>query len=382
MRHFATVIRHMATVAVVQPEEKQVLLTRSGYEVSEVFQAFRTSLGESGANAIGRALHFGIELVCSDGLEIWKKVCWEYAIFHVGLASPRIFVYLRKRFSELEALVKKYPNEHLYRDEEFQTRISEIIYVLHGCPRRASVKWPAIGHETHQEGWLRLVKQAPEVAAVSRVWRHESDMPAMRTAACELVKACTEGATEKALFWVRWLLEEDSLVRKSNMGRGMTTMERGPANLNSKKRTDQGYFLLAVFAEVYKDLAAKNVVRMHEEFQCLLDIWRDPSVHFTMKQKREILGLIVLLLAEVPKWKVPAAPSLVKDPIQLSRAVGQCFRFFLEILQYPPVSSVVVKAGAKKRPVKRIKETDKGKMNLEQHLAAYDQAINSYLGLD
>lgn len=376
------VIRQMASVAIVKPEEKQVLLTRSGYEVSEVFQAFRTSLGESGAHAIGRALHFGIELVCSDGVDIWKKVCWEYAIFHIGLASPRIFVYLRKRFSELDGLIKKYPNEHLYRDEEFQTRVSEIIYVLHGCPRRASVKWPPIGQETHQEGWLRLVKQAPEVAAVSRVWKSEADMPQMRIAACELVKACTEGATEKALFWVRWLLEEDSLVRKANMGRGLTTNERGPANLNSKKRTDQGYFLLAVFAEVYKDLAAKNVVRMHEEFQCLLDIWRDPSIPFTMKQKRELLGLLVLLLAEVPKWKVPAAPGLVKDAVQLSRAVGQSFRFFLEILQFPPVSSVVIKAGAKKRPVKRIKEADKDKMSLEQHLAAYDQAINSYLGLD
>lgn len=373
----------MASVAVIKQEDtKEILLTRSGYEVSEVFQSFRTSLGESGATAIGKALHFGIELVCSDGLDIWKKVCWEYAMFHIGLASPRIFVYLRKRFSELEALIKKYPSEHLYRDEEFQTRISEIIYVLHGCPRRASVKWPPVGAETHLESWLRQVKQAPDVAAVSRVWRHESDQPQMRIAACELVKACTDGATEKALFWVRWLLEEDSLIRKANMGTGLTTMERGPANLNSKKRTDQGYYLLTVFAEVYKDLAAKNVVRMHEEFQCMIDIWRDPSIPLTMKQKRELLGLLVLLLAEVPKWKVPAAPSLVKDPIQLSRAVNQCARFFLEILQYPPVSSVVIKAGSKKRPPKKLKEGDKNKMNLEKHLAAYDQAINSYLGLD
>lgn len=363
-------------------EEKQVLLTRSGYEVSEVFQAFRSSLGESGAHAIGRAIHFGIDLVCSDGLEIWMKVCWEYAIFHVGLASPRVFVYLRKRFSELDKLIKKFPTEHMYRDEEFQTRIAEIIYVLHGCPRRASVKWPTIDPDTHKEGWLSLVKQAPDVAAVSRVWKPESDLPQMRIVACELVKACTDGATEKALFWVRWLLEEDGYVRKANMGTGLTTFERGPANLPSKKRTDQGYFLLAVFAEVYKDLAARQAVRMHEEFQCLLDIWRDPSLHFTMKQKRELLGLIVLLIAEVPRWKVPAAAPLVKDPTQLSRAVGQCHRFFLEVLQYPPVSSVVVKAGAKKRPAKKIKDSDKQQMSLEQHLAMYDQAINSYLGLE
>lgn len=375
----------MAVVAVhtkIPETENSILLTRSGYEVSEVFQAFRTSLGESGANAIGRALHFGIELVCSDGIDIWIKVCWEYAIFHVGLASPRVFVYLRKRFSELEALLKKYTNEQLYRDEEFQTRISEIIYVLHGCPRRASVKWPPVGAETHTDAWLQAVRQAPDVAAVSRVWKNESDMIQMRIAACEIVKACTDGATERALFWVRWLLEEDSIIRKQMNGTGLTTMERGPANLNTRKRTDQGYFLLAVFAEVYKDLAAKQAVRMHEEFQCILDIWRDPSVHFTMKQKRELLGLVVLLLAEVPRWKVPAAPALVKDAIQLSRAVNQCGKFFLEVLVYPPVSSVVVKAGAKKKPAKKIKDVDKKQMSLEQHLAAYDQAVNSYLGLD
>lgn len=363
-------------------EEKEPLLTRSGYEVAEGFHAYRQALTESGATAIGKALHFGTDLVCSEGIDLWMKIGWEYAIFHVGLASPRVFVYLKKRCSELDALVKKYPSENLYHDEEFQTRIGEIILVLHGCPRRASMKWPTVTPDTHTEEWLRATKQAPDVGAVNRVWKHTNDMPQMRTAACEIVKACTDGATEKALFWVRWLLEEDGYVRKQNHGSGLSTLERGPATMSSKKRTDMGFYLLAVFAEVYKDLAAREVVRMHEEFQTLLDIWRSASIPLTAKQKREILGIIVLLLAEVPRWKVPAAPSLIKDPVQMSRAVTQTNRFFTEVLAYPPVSKAAIKVGAKRKPAKKVTESAKKQLDLEQHLAAYDSIVSSYLGLD
>lgn len=363
-------------------EEKEVLLTRSGYEVAEAFHAYRQALCESGATAIGKALHFGVDLICSEGIDLWMKVGWEYAIFHVGLASPRVFVYLKKRCSELESLIKKYPSERLFQDEEFQTRIGELILVLHGCPRRAAVKWPPVPTETHNEDWIRTAKSAPDVGAVNRVWKHQNDMPQMRIAACEIVKACTDGATEKALFWVRWLLEEDSLIRKANHGVGLTTLERGPATFTSKKRTDMGFYLIAVFAEVYKDLAAREAVRMHEEFQSLLDIWRSGSVPLTAKQKREILGLVVLLLAEVPRWKVPAAPALIKDPVQMSRAVGQIHRFFSEVLAYPPVSKAAVKVGAKKKPAKKLTEAAKKQASLEEQLAMYDQAVSSYLGLD
>lgn len=365
-------------------KEEPILLTRSGYEVSEAFHSYGQALTESGATAIGKALHFGADLVCSEGFDIWMKVGWDYAIFHVGLASPRIFVYLRKRFSELERLVKKMPSELLYQNEEFQTRVSEIILIIHGCPRRPPIKWPIVSPETHQEEWIRNAKEAPDVGAVNRVWKYGVDMPQMKIAACEIVKACTDGATEKALFWVRWLLEEDSLMRKINHGTGLSTVERGISAPSARKRTDMGYFLLAVFAEVYKELAAREVVRMHEEFQTLIDIWRNGMVPLTAKQKREILGLVVLLIAEVPRWKVPAAPTLVKDPVQLSRAVGQAHRFFTEVLAFPPVSKGIVKTGSKKKRTVAKKESEKEKKQeaFEKHLDAYDQAITSYLGLD
>lgn len=372
----------LVQIAKDKEKEKEVLLTRSGYEVSEAFHAYQTAISETGVTAIGKALHFAADLVCSGAIDLWMKVAWDYAIFHVSLASPRVFVYLKKRFTELLVLTKKFPQEQLYKDEEFQTRIGEVIFVLNGCPRRACIKWPAVGTETHAEGWLQAVRQAPDVAAVGRTWKHESDLMPMKIAANEIVKACTDGATERAFFWVRWLLEEDSIVRKNNLGSGLTTMERGPATQSSKKRTDMGYFLLAVFAEVYKDLAARNLVRMHEEFQCLIDMWRG-EVSLTQKMKREILGILVLILAEVPRWKVPAAPTLVKDPVQLSRAVAQTYKFFSEVLVYPPVSKAAVKIGTKKKSNgRKVTDGEKKQMNLEEHLAAYDAVVNSYLGID
>jgi hypothetical protein len=365
--------------------EKEIILTRSGYEVSEAFHAYQTALTEAGATAIGKALHFAADLVCSGGVDLWMKVAWDHAIFHIGLASPRIFVYLKKRFTELDAFIKKYPQESLYTNDEFQTRIAEVVHVLNGCPRRAPVKWPPVGAETHTEGWLRAVKQAPEVAAVNRIWKQDADSYSMRIAACEIVKSMTDGATERSLFWLRWLLEEDSLWRKNNLGLGLSSMERGPAHFSQKKRTDPGFFILAILAEVYKELAAKQLVRMHEEFQCLIDLWRGPAIEvpLTQKQRRELLGIMILLISEVPRWKVPAAPALVKDPVQLSRAVSQSDRFFTEVLVYPPVSRAAVKAGAKKKVVgKKINDLVKKQMNLEEHLAAYDSVVNTYLGLD
>ena len=363
--------------------ERQIVLTRCGYEVAECFYAFKNALTESGAQAIGKALHFGADIVCSGGIELFKKIVWDFSIFHIGLASPRIFVYLKKRFSELDSLLKKYPTETLYMNEEFQTRISEVIYVLQGCPRRSCVKWPVVSAETHASGWIRSVRQASDAGAVLRTFKSESDMYPMKLAANEIVKSCLDGNTEKALFWVRWLLDEDAKIRKENQGNGLTTHERGPHHLSQKKRTDQGFFLLAVFAEMYKDLAAKNLVRIHEEFQSLLDIWRSADIPLTAKQRREILGLFILLLAEVPRWKVPAAPPLVKDATQLSRAVTQSYRFYAEVLLHPPIAANALKGPLKvqKKSEKTLTESMKKQYQLEEHLAAYEEVVNSFMGM-
>ena len=122
----------LVQIAKDKEKEKEVLLTRSGYEVSEAFHAYQTAISETGVTAIGKALHFAADLVCSGAIDLWMKVAWDYAIFHVGLASPRVFVYLKKRFTELLVLTKKFPQEQLYKDEEFQTRVGEVIFVMNG----------------------------------------------------------------------------------------------------------------------------------------------------------------------------------------------------------------------------------------------------------
>lgn len=60
---------------------------------------------------------------------------------------------------------------------------------------------------------------------------------------------------------------------------------------------------------------------------------------------------MILALAEVPRWKVPAAQPLVKDPTVISRAVQQSVRFFQEVLGKPQVQPIVPKdiVGAAKR---------------------------------
>ena len=52
---------------------------------------------------------------------------------------------------------------------------------------------------------------------------------------------------------------------------------------------------------------------------------------------------MILVISEVPRWKVPAAQPLVKDPTVMSRAVQQSVRFFQEILVKPRVAGIVPK---------------------------------------
>lgn len=52
---------------------------------------------------------------------------------------------------------------------------------------------------------------------------------------------------------------------------------------------------------------------------------------------------MVLVITEVPRWKVPAAQPLIKDPTVMSRAVQQSVRFYQEILVKPRVNSIMPK---------------------------------------
>jgi hypothetical protein len=349
-----------------QKEEEPV--TRCKYKPGDSLKAYESALLESGAVATGKALHFSADILCSGGYDVWVRSLWEFAIDHVGVSSPRLFVYLKKRVFELDELFKKYPDEALYNSEEFHTRASEIVMVLREVPRRPKLQWPKVGPETHLTGWLRNVASATETGVLMRVWKGEGDTTLMRLSGSELLKAITDGSLEKTLFWVRWLFEEEARIRKETKGASLTTIQRGPSD--SK---DIGHYIAALFTETYKEMATKNMIRMGEEFQVLLDLWRGADSRVSPGSRKKILGIMAQVLCEVPRWKVAAAPALIKDPVQVSRAVSQGGKFFREVLANPPVKRMkevvklfrsrgVIDTATRKR--KELEETDQTKLDL------------------
>ena len=364
---------------IIQEESK--FKTRSGYLVSEAYSCYETALGETGAVASGKALHFAADLVCSGGLDIWIRGAYSYAVSHISLANPRIFVYLKQRFAELDKKATLLPQEAFFKNNDVQSTVSETVLVLQLCPKRSKIVWPKIDINTTRPGWLRGVASSPETRATRTIWTTE-DSPTLYLVANEICKAITDGASERVLFWIRWTMEEDGRMRKTTKT-GLSTKGRGPAI--QKNTTDAGHFLAALFSEIYKELAEKGLVRMHEEFGELMRLWRGSETRMPARYKRDCLGLMGLIVCEVPRWKVPAAPVLVEDPVRLSRAVSQCTSFFNEVLVHPslPPSKQIKQAMTRKikeaKTPKALTEKQKKENSLEEHFEAYDAIMDAYL---
>lgn len=368
-----------------QTQEDKTPKTRCGYLVPEAYSCYENALGETGAVASGKALHFAADLVCSGGLDIWIRGAYSYAIAHISLANPRIFVYLKQRISELDRRQATLPQEVFYANSDVQSTIAETVLVMQLCPKRSKIVWPKVDPNTKRPGWLRGVAGAPETSATRKVWTMDGDTPPLYLVSNELCKSIAEGASERALFWIKWTLEEDARIRKETKGHGLSSKERGVSNSSSSKsRSEAGHFLAAVIGEVYRELAAKNLVRMHEEFGELMRLWRGGEHRMPARCKRECLALMCLICCEVPRWKVPAAPVLVEDPVRLSRAVGQASGFFSEVLAHKalPIDKLLkpnmMKAARKKKETS-LTEKEKKELTLDDKFAAYDLAMEEYL---
>jgi len=357
--------------------------TRSGYLVPEAYACYEKSLGEVGISASGKAIHFAADIVCSGGLDIWIRGAYSYAVQHIGLANPRIFVYLKQRISELDKKAASLPQESFYSHPEVQSNISECVLVLQLCPKRAKLVWPKIDENTKRHGWLRGVAGSPETRVTRTVWSSESDTPPLYLVSNELCKAVQDGAVERALFWIRWVMEEDARVRKETKGHGLTTKERGSAVTSQKLRSEAGHFVAAVLAEIYKELASKSMIRMNEEFNELYRLWRGGESRMATKLRRDCLGLMCMICCEVPRWKVPAAPSLVADPLRLSRAVSQCGSFFNEVLANSMAPAAQLKPNmmkaTKSRKSKALSEKEQKELTMEEKFSEYDAAMEAYL---
>ena len=142
-------------------------------------------------------------------------------------------------------------------------------------------------------------------------------------------------------------------------------------------KLEVGYFIAAILAEAYKDLARRNLIRMHEEFQSLIDLWRGKQCRLSSRQRQECLGLMILVISEVPRWKVPAAQPLIKDPNVMNRAVQQSVRFFQEVLVKPPVPGIVLKdlVGAKKK----VKLSSGKTTSMEDQMRLMDEMVMAFI---
>jgi len=364
-------------IAKIKKEERPSVKTRFGYDARDCVKSLQEVLSQTGPSATGKALHFSADLICSGAFEIWIRLIWSFVFQHVHLASLRIFIFLQEKTKDLDERMKSLDMEALYRDPEFQKKASEIILVVQTLPRQGKITWPRIPDHTHQPEWIRSTPLAKESEAVEKVWTAQNDQVIMRTVGNHILQACEEVNIEKALFWLKWLLDEDKQVRSQGTGYTLTTARRTGKGAMKVDKAEMGYYIASVLAEAYKDLARRNLIRMHEEFQSLIDLWRGKQTRLTSRQKQECLALMVLVISEVPRWKVPAAQPLVKDPIIMGRAVEQSVRFFHEIIQKPPVPSVVPKdiTGFKK-PVKI-----PGKpTNTEDQMRLMDEMVMAFIG--
>jgi hypothetical protein len=329
----------MLTTAVKPPVK-----TRFGYIAKECVKSLQTVLNESGANASGKALHYTADILCSGGFEIWIRLLWSFLFQNCHISSLRIFIYLQQRTSDLEERLKNIDLEEVYKSVEFQHRVSETVLIIQTLPKQAKITCPKITEETHDPIWLQTVPKPKESEAVNKVWSPQHDQAILKIVGNHILAACETQNVQKALFWLKWILEEDKLVRKQNKGIAtLTTQRRAGSGIGKPDKDEIGYYIAAVLAEAYKDLARQKLVRMHEEFQMLIDLWRGKQSRLSYKQRQECLIFMILIIAEVPRWKVPATQPLIKDPVLMGRAVYQSNKFFQEILIKPPVTSILPK---------------------------------------
>jgi hypothetical protein len=349
--------------------------TRCGYLVPDAFHAYQVALSEVGSAASAKALHFAADIICSGGLDIWIRSVYNYSIKKIGLGNPRILVYLRDVVRKLDTKVAALPQEGFFGNPDVQALVGETIFLLQLCTKKPTITWPKVDDTTKKPGWLRGVASSPETKATRTIWSSDGDSTPLYLVANELCKAVQEGSTERALFWIRWAYEEDARIRKETKGAGLTRKERLAVGSPSQK-TDVGLFFIGLLIELYKELAEKQLVRMHEEVSEIARLWKSGEKRMASSVKKDLLALLVTICCEVPRWKVPAAPPLTQDEPRLARAVSQVPGFFQEVLSFKPLPvNSQLKPKMMQAPKKKVvKETP-----IDERLAAYEAAMDAYM---
>lgn len=361
-----------------QEKQEEIYFSRKGYNLKELASSFLQALSDTGHVATGKLFHYTADLICSGGFELWSKLCWEYTIDHIGIARPRIFVYMKRKFAELNDQFHKLSFEQFIYSPQIQQGTIEVVLILQMTPKKTKVRCPTVPPQTHgNDQWFDEATRSPELAVIRKVFSTSQDLPTLFYSSNELMTHITNGALEKALFWLKWINEEDSFLRKKyGQHSGLSTQERGPPHLSTKQRTHPGYYMAALFAEAYKEFAEKYSLRLHEEFQALLDLYRSTDKTLSGAKKTDILVLMIQILTEAPRWKIPASETIISDPVVVSKAIAQADIFYREILSLPlpakPLPPKISIAAAKK------KQANDKEEQLQRHLSAIDNAIMNF----
>jgi hypothetical protein len=143
---------------------------------------------------------------------------------------------LNKDFLECQTLV-------IFDDlvlEKDQTKIGEIIIILHDAPKHPKLVWPKVGPETHDGHWIKTATTASENSSeiVRKIWKPEGDTLILKLIGNEICKSLSEHSLERVLYWMKWLFEEESKLKKEHKKGSLTTFDRG------SKNNEVSYYLL------------------------------------------------------------------------------------------------------------------------------------------
>jgi hypothetical protein len=373
------------------PDEDELLMqpeirTRAGYMAPDVVRGLTVALQTAGSESAAKSLHYSADLVSSGCIDHWQKLIWDYVIDHVGIASPRIFFFLRKTFGDLDAGYAGMTSEAFYREPTYQRQIAECILVTRLCNRKPALKMPRVPPETHTDEWVNSIfDKAPEATAVRTIWKQGLDARILYRGGNEFVEAINRGGTERALFFLKWLAEEETAVRRE-LKSSLAGQQRGPAALPEKARKSVGMYICSLCAEIYRELSGKGKIKMNEEFQALMQLYAFPDKRLSAKRRNDILILMIQILCEVPRWSVPSASVLVADQAGLLRALGHAEGFFREVLAYDAPAGNVAKEIKKKKPQvapgeKPLTAKEKKEAKMREQMDAMDAMVNQIYGL-
>ncbi len=362
---------------------EETIRTRSGYPARDVLKNFKQYLEQPGAEASAKCLHYSADLITSGCMDVWQKVLWDYAFDHVSMTNVRIFLFLKQQFDALQASFSLLPSEDFYKRPENQKIVGTCVLILRSIPRRPPLKMPKVGPETHSDAWLDgALNHDFHHDAVLRTFKPANDAPILRKIGEEFIQACKDGATERALFWMKWVFDEEQYLKREQQA-ALSTFERGPSTWN-KQRNHASFFIGALLLEMYKELSRNRVIRMDEEFKALFLLYFHPYKPFSQKRRCDLLSLMIQIVCEVPRWKVPACPELISDPVKFNRALGHIHTFFQEVLAYDAPSGNVTKEVKKGNQaptgLRKLNNKQLALAQMERKFEAYDSAFNSAMG--